>query len=189
MLLSGIALAPICLTGTQSASGELSQMVQEKMHVTRSHLGFFFFFLLSSTICPPTVLHLLFWISADDSVLSCTMNRPSFTTRSKLNCDTDWICRYVCFFMQSQSSWHWLLGLSSIYFNCPLLKSYQQIPSIPWYGIRKGEGYLWCNIFHYLNKGEALLLMLLLLSDWHHHRLTNGYVIEIKYFFNWYLNN
>lgn len=32
---------------------------------------------------------LTLWTSVDDAVPSCTVNRPSFTTRSKLDCATD----------------------------------------------------------------------------------------------------
>lgn len=94
------------LTGTQSASGEISQVVQEKMHVMRSRLVLFLGF-----ICFPLqpFLPQVFAWSSDISGWCCTLlyyEQAIFPQEVKAGlCHRYLICNYVCVFVQSKCSW------------------------------------------------------------------------------------
>lgn len=93
------------LTGTQSASGEISQVVQEKMSVMRSHLVLFLGF-----ICFPLQFCLPqgFACSLNISGWCCPLlycEQAIFHQEVKaVLCLRYWNCRYVCIFIWNKCS-------------------------------------------------------------------------------------
>ena len=102
------------LTGTQSASGEISQVAQEKMCVMRSRLVLFLGF-----ICFPLQFFLPqgFAYSLNISGWCCTLlfcEQAIFHHEVKAGpWHRYWICRQVCGFMWSKYSWFLALAVRS----------------------------------------------------------------------------
>lgn len=100
------------LTGTQSASGEMSQVVQEKMHVMRSCLVLFLGF-----ICFPLQFFLPqgFICSLNSSGWCCTLwycEQAIFYHEVTAGlCHRYWICWCVCGFLWSKCSWFLALSV------------------------------------------------------------------------------